>query len=124
MRRNSLTSQIIAQKQAIAQANYYHELMRQEGEIGGQLFGALPAGRKRDFFLLDAHTWVWHEEWRDTDGQTKFVTTNYCVRPNGIVKTVDGRSYHGLSRSEAINLRDAVKQYYKKVMTQLYHQAV
>lgn len=124
MPRSNLTAQIIAQKQAISKANYYRELIRQEGEIGGQLFGPLPAGRKRSFFCLDARTWVWHEEWRDTTGQQRFLTTNYSIRPNGIVKTVDGRNYNSLSRSEAINLRDAIRLYYKKVMTQFYRQTV
>ena len=38
------------------------QLIELESEIGRELFGPIPAGHQRDFFCLDAHTWVWHEE--------------------------------------------------------------
>ena len=39
------------------------DLIRLESEIGAQLFGPLPKGRRREFFCLDASTWIWHEEY-------------------------------------------------------------
>ena len=41
------------------------ELLTLESEIGGKLFGPVPAGHRREFFCLDEKTWIWYEEWRD-----------------------------------------------------------
>lgn len=105
-------------------AQAYRDLIRREAKIGGTLFGTLPNGHRREFFCLDKHTWVWHEEWSDKSGKHHIRNTRYDVRPTGVVKIQDGRGYQALSPSEARNLRDAVRLYYRKVMNDLYHQTV
>jgi hypothetical protein len=90
------------------------KLIRRESEIGGQLFGPVPKGRRRDFFCLDEHTWVWHETW-DHDGQQRSVTTRYEVRPNGVLKVQNGQGYQRLSRDEARNLYQATELYRQRV---------
>jgi len=90
-------------------------LIRGEAKIGGKLFGPVPKGHRREFFCLDEHTWIWHEEWTDKYGQTHAVTTRYVVRPNGIIKTQDGHTYHNLTSNEAHNLVRAAEFYYHRV---------
>ena len=87
---------------------------------GGTLFGPIPKGGRREFFCLDAHTWVWHEEWIDENGQHKSKTTRYDVRPNAILKAQDGSHYQPVSNEEAQHLRDAVQLYEKRVKEDIY----
>jgi hypothetical protein len=96
-------------------AKIERSLIRREGEIGGQLFGPVPKGRRRQFFCLDEHTWVWHEEWQDAKGQRKSITTRYDVRPNGVLKIQDGHVYQRLSRDEARNLYQTTQLYRQRV---------
>ena len=98
------------------------DLMRREAVIGGKLFGSLPAGHTRQFFCLDAHSWIWHEEWKDQNGETKRVTTRYEVRPDGILKSQNGGAYHRVSDEEARNLNQAAQIYLQKVSAE-YQQA-
>jgi len=90
------------------------ELIRREAEIGGRLFGPVPEGHERQFFCLDAHTWVWHESWQE-NGKQRSVTTRYEVRPNGVLKIQDGQGYQRLSRTEARNLYQATELYRQRV---------
>lgn len=101
-------------------AELYRDLIRHEARIGGQLFGPMPNGGKREFFCLDERTWVWHEEWTDQNGQQRSKTTRYDVRPNGILKAQDGSSYQYVNDQEAQHLRDAVVLYEKRVQSELY----
>lgn len=91
-------------------ADAERELIRQEAIIGGQLFGPIPQGHRRDFFCLDEHTWVWHEEWLENN-QRKAVTTRYDVRPSGVLKSQVGQPYQPLSADEAKNFYLATQQY-------------
>lgn len=101
-------------------AELYRNLIRHEARIGGQLFGPVPSGGKREFFCLDRRTWVWHEEWTDENGQHRSKTTRYDVRPNGILKAQDGSSYQYVTDEEARHLRDAAILYQKRVNSELY----
>lgn len=101
-------------------AELYRNLIRHEARIGGQLFGPVPSGGKREFFCLDRRTWVWHEEWTDENGQHRSKTTRYDVRPNGILKAQDGSSYQYVTDEEARHLRDAAILYEKRVNSELY----
>ena len=96
-------------------AELERRLIRNEAKIGGRLFGPVATGRRREFFRLDSHTWVWHEEWQDYNGQHKMVTTRYSVRPDGVIKTQDGQTYQRLSLSEARNLYKATELYRQQV---------
>src|SRR4051812_44678898 len=76
------------------------DFLRMEAEIGGKLFGPIPEGHRRQFFCLDRHTWIWHEEWME-NGARKVVTTRYDVRPSGVIKSQDGQANQRLSKQEA-----------------------
>lgn len=107
------------QKQAERQAALYRKFLQHEARIGGTLFGAVPAGGRREFFCLDEHTWVWHEEWTDLDGHVHIKTTRYDVRPNGILKIQDG-VYRNVNSEEALRLCEAVKLYEKRIKSEIY----
>jgi hypothetical protein len=111
---------ILGTNQQEREAELYRNLIRHEAKIGGTLFGPVPEGGRREFFCLDARTWVWHEEWTDETGQHHSKTTRYDVRPNGILKAQDGNRYQYVSKEEARHLRDAAHLYQKRVKSELY----
>jgi hypothetical protein len=99
-------------------AEVYKSLMHYTAQLGGEVFGPVPKGSRREFFCLDEQTWVWHEEWSDKAGH-HVMTTRYDVRPNGVFKSQGHNSYVALSPEEARNLRNAVITYYQRVMPEL-----
>lgn len=107
------------QKTVQRRAELYRNLIRHEARIGGQLFGPVAPGGRREFFCLDEHTWVWHEETINANGQRQSVTTRYDVRPSGVVKSQNGH-YQSLTVDEARHLRDAIQAYQKRVKAELY----
>jgi hypothetical protein len=111
-----------SQKDVQRRADLYRKLLHHEAKIGGELFGPVPKGHRREFFCLDAHTWVWHEEWIDEQGKHCFATTRYDMRPNGVVKSQNGQ-YHEVSLQEARNLLNAINMYEKRVVSELYSYA-
>lgn len=100
------------------QAELYRSIIHNAAKIGGELFGPVPKGTRREFFCLDERTWVWHEEWHDKDGNHA-VTTRYDVRPTGVVKSQGANSYQTLSTQEAKNLYQAIKLYGERVRPEL-----
>ncbi len=110
----------IAHRQEEREAELYRALIRREAKIGGQLFGPVPEGCRREFFCLDERTWVWHEEWTDSEGKRQVRTTRYDVRPSGILKAQDGQNYQPVTSSEALRLRSAVHSYNKRIRSDLY----
>lgn len=115
-----IISSRIDQRHKEREEELYRALIRREAKIGGELFGPVPKGVRREFFCLDEHTWVWHEEWTDKNGQRQIRTTRYDVRPDGILKAQDGQSYQRINRREAERLQAAVLNYNKRVQTELY----
>lgn len=102
------------QKVARRNADYRRQLIRRRAKIGGQLFGSIPKGHRREFFCLDPHTWVWYEEWKDETG-TRAQTTRYDVRPNGVVKIQDGQPPKYVTLEEGRNLYQAVGMYRQRI---------
>ncbi len=100
-------------------AQAYRDLLRMEARMGGELFGAIPAGHRREFFCLDERTWVWHEEWTDGRGKAHAVTTRYDVRPQGILKSQGSNSYQLVQGTELKNLFQAARLYRDNVAQQL-----
>lgn len=96
------------------------QLIELEAEIGGALFGPIPAGHRREFFCLDEHTWVWHEEWVDTNNQRKITSTRYEIHDNGILKAQDGKVYKFIEGEELRNLTLAIRLYYEAVARGIY----
>lgn len=114
-----LINTILGDRTEQRKADLYRNLMRREAQIGGTVFGPVPDGVRREFFCLDEHTWVWHEEWKDQDDQRHIRTTRYDVRPNGVIKSQNGM-YQSLSDEEVQNLRTAVQVYQQRVNEQMY----
>lgn len=115
-----LFSQTTAQHVADRRVRRYRELVRREAEIGGQLFGTVKPGGRREFFCLDERTWLWHEEWTDAKGERHVVTTRYDVKPHGILKAQDGQPYHYISLEEAERLCKAISLYNERIRAEIY----
>jgi hypothetical protein len=109
-----------AQRQEQREAELYRSLIRREAKIGGEIFGSVPEGVRREFFCLDEHTWIWHEEWMDTQNKRQIRTTRYDIRPSGVLKAQDGLGYQKISKAEAERLREAVHRYNARVRNELY----
>lgn len=112
-------SHLAAQREQERRAKLYRDLIRHEARIGGQIFGPVAPGGRREFFCLDEHTWVWHEEWLDQNGQRQVKTTRYDVRPSGIVKSQNG-NYQSVDGEEARRLYQAAVTYSQRVKAELY----
>lgn len=115
---SKLLSAVQKQRRERQRTNDYRNLLRSAAVIGGKLFGPVPAGHRREFFCLDKNTWIWHEEWLDALGERRVLTTRYDVRPDVILKTIDGSSYRSISVNEKKHLIMAAKSYYQAIYTQ------
>lgn len=116
---NRFAGKISVQKQAERQAKLYRDFLRHESRVGGEIFGPLPSGVRREFVCLDQHTWVWYEEWTDNDGRHQACTTRYDVRPSGIIKSQNGQ-YYKVDDEEAKRLVRAAYEYYRRVKSDVY----
>lgn len=114
---------IVGQGSDERQAELYRNLIRHEARIGGTVFGPVPNGVRREFFCLDRHTWVWHEEWTDQNGQKQIRTTRYDVRPDGLLKSQNGH-YQQVSREEALRFKKAVRVYGERLNRDMYNGAI
>ncbi len=111
---------VVGQRSEQRHADLYRNLIRHEARIGGNVFGPIPKGHRREFFCLDEHTWVWHEEWKDAKGQQQIRTTRYDVRPDGILKSQNGH-YQKVANQEAWRLRQAALLYIDRVNREMYN---
>ncbi len=116
---NKFLSVVQKQRADRQQVNEYRDLLRSAAAIGGKLFGPIPTGHRREFFCLDKNTWIWHEEWIDALGNRQVQTMRYDVRPDTILKTLDGSSYQTLSTAETQNLVTAARNYRTAIRNQL-----
>lgn len=96
------------------------DLIHKEAKLGGQLFGDVKKNDRREFFCLDKHTWIWHEEWTDIRGVKQVVTTRYSIRPDGIIKAHNNENYQKVDKKEATNLILAANAYLKHVKAEMY----
>lgn len=110
--------QVADERKAERRAEIYKSLIHWEGQIGGQLFGPVHKGGRREFFCLDENTWVWHEEWIDNGGHHT-MTTRYDVRPNAVVKSQGANNYEVLNHQELRNFVTAVLLYNKQILPEL-----
>ena len=101
------------------------ELIRMESKVGGRLFGITPPDRRREFFCLDAKTWVWYEEWTNQEtNQRTHMTTRYEIRGNAIIKIQNATQPELLQGEELVNFTDAVRSYYYQVADKVYRRPV
>ncbi len=96
------------------------ELLTLESEVGAKLFGAVPAGHRREFFCLDEHTWIWHEEWLDANKKLATSTIRYEVSDHGVLKVQEGARYSYLEGEELQNFGIAIRMYYEQVAREIY----
>lgn len=96
-------------------ADIERRFIKFESNIGRNLFGPIPAGHNREFFCLDEHNWIWHEDWINENGKRVVVSTRYNVRPGVVLKSQNGQAYHKVDDTEKKNLHQAVRQYTKLV---------
>lgn len=116
-----LFKHVLDRREEQRQTELYRNLIRHEAKLGGELFGPVPKNHRREFFCFDRHTWVWHEEWIDNNGQHKAKTTRYDVRPGAILKAQDGQPYQKASPDEVRNLYNATQLYKTEVVDKLYN---
>lgn len=116
---SKLLKGIIRQSAEQRRANAKKAILHHLARLGGQIFGPIPHGVRREFFCLDKHTWVWHEEWTDRDGHRRAATTRYDVRPSGILKSQGVSAYQRLTQTEERNFRQAVEIYYQQSRQEL-----
>lgn len=110
-------------KSRLAKMVTERELIEAESAIGRAIFGPMPRHVvRRDFFNLDASTWIWHEVTRNSRGGMEETTTRYEVQPRGILKIQSGPRYSYLEGAELRNFTLAVKAYYDRVVTSMYQQ--
>lgn len=115
----STLTQAKKRKEEQHQAEVRRALLHYQARLGGELFGPVPKGVRREFFCLDKHTWVWHEEWKDEHGKRQALTTRYDVRPSGIVKSQGNSVYQALGEQELENFYAAVYLYGQRVGAEL-----
>jgi len=97
------------------------ELIQLESEIGSKLFGEVPAGHRREFFCLDARTWIWHEETKNpTTSKLESRTIRYEIHATGILKVQEGARYSFIEGVELDNLVAATAMYYEQVARGVY----
>ena len=96
------------------------ELIQLESNIGKELFGAVPAGHRREFFCLDEKTCVWYEEYKNEQGKMVSHTTRYEIQEDKVLKAQDGAKYSYLEGAELKNLLTAINMYYERVMQSVY----
>ena len=89
------------------------DLINAESALGRTLFGAVPAGRIREFFCLKENVWLWYE-----NGQT----IRYEVRKNGVFKRIDTGPYTKVTGEELKNFATATKSYLRLVKRNIYHE--
>lgn len=97
----------------------FEDLINAEAKFGGELFGPIPAGHRRDFFYFKDQVWLWYESWSDL-GQNQEFTVRYLVKPTGIYKQLAGHPNQLLSGRELTNFLQATENYLALVKARLY----
>lgn len=100
------------------------DLISREASVGATVLGPIPAGHQRQFFCLDSYTWVWNEQWIDSEGKQRVYNVQYDVRPDGILKRVNGGSPSKLGPKELQNFDQAISRYYQEVSSKVYGRTV
>lgn len=95
-------------------------LIKREAQVGATVFGAVPAGHYREFFNLDQTTWVWFEQWTDSQQKTHRLYTKYEFQPRGVLKTVNNIAKGYVEGAELDRLLGAIESYRIKVAKEVY----
>jgi hypothetical protein len=107
-----------------SRAEVLRQLLHQEARLGGQLFGPTTNGSRREFFCLDEHTWLWHEEQRESNGNTRTIVTRYDILAYGIRKAQDNQPDVYITEAEARRLYAAIDLYNQIIDAELSEELV
>ena len=91
-----------------------------ESKVGAQIFGPILHGTRREFFVLDHNSWIYHEEWIDGKRKVHQNTTRYELRKDQVIKVEAGPHYFELKGAELQNFHHAVQNYYQNVSRIVY----
>lgn len=97
------------------------DLINAESRLGSQLFGAIPAGHRREFFHDQKNIWIWHEDWTDETEHEHEMTIRYEIRTSGVYKKVSAGKYFKLEGEELENFRKATHAYLYVIKKYLYN---
>ena len=98
----------------------YDDLVNAESELGRTIFGPIPDGYQREFFMAKSNVWIWHESGRKNGVNLTDMTIRYEVRPTGVYKKTTGSGYTKIEGDELENFRKATKAYLELVKSKLY----
>ena len=98
----------------------YDDLINAESELGRTIFGPIPAGHQREFFMTKNNVWIWHESYLNKYGALEEMTVRYEVRPTGVFKRAGQQDYKKLEGDELMNFRKAARSYLELVKSKLY----
>ena len=98
----------------------YGDLINAESALGRTLFGPIPEGHQREFFISRKNVWIWHESWTDKITGIQDLTVRYEVRPNGVFKRANRGNYQRIEGAELENFCQAARSYLKLVKSKLY----
>ncbi len=98
----------------------YEDLINAESALGRTIFGPVPDGHQREFFIAKKNVWIWHENWTDKFGELQEMTVRYEVRPTGVFKKAGRSDYHKIEGAELDNFRKAAHSYLNLAKTKLY----
>ena len=98
----------------------YADLINAESALGRTIFGPIPVGHQREFFVHKKNIWVWHEAWFDEKGAEHGVTIRYEVHETGVYKIINNSLSSKLAGAELENFRRATKKYLELIKTNLY----
>ncbi len=98
----------------------YEDLVNAESKIGRTIFGPIPNGHQREFFMARSNVWIWHERYPASGNNLGEMTIRYEVRPDGVYKKATGSGYIKIEGAELENFRKATKTYLELVKSKLY----
>lgn len=98
----------------------YEDLINAESELGRTIFGPIPAGHQREFFMTRSNVWIWHESYLDQRGVMQEMTIRYEIRPTGVYKRAGKQDYRKIEGDELMNFRKATRSYLELVKSKLY----
>lgn len=98
----------------------YGDLINAESALGRTIFGPIPDGHQREFFIAKKNVWIWHENWVDKFGELQEMTVRYEVRPTGVFKRAGSGEYRKIEGAELNNFRKAAHSYLNLAKTKLY----
>lgn len=96
------------------------DLINAESALGRTIFGPIPEGHQREFFIAQKNVWFYHENWLDVNGALQEMNIRYEVRPAGVYKRFNGEKYTKIEGAELDNFCMAARTYANLVKQKLY----